>query len=195
MPVSLNNTQIVFNDATTQTTSGVTSIGTGTGISSTGGKTPTLTNTGVTSVAAGSGISVSGSTGAVTISASGGGVTSLNGQTGAITNTGLDAIGSYTSSWYAISIPPNTTQTVTAGTTVAGSTLRYNASVFGPYNGTGQQGANGSGNATRTWPSGGTAYTGTWRCMQRGELNVNIFDSENNKSFGTWSPTIWVRIS
>jgi hypothetical protein len=48
MPVSLNNTQIVFNDATTQTTSGVTSIGTGTGISSTGGKTPTLTNTGVT---------------------------------------------------------------------------------------------------------------------------------------------------
>lgn len=95
MPVSINNTALTFNDATTQTTSGVTSIGTGTGISSTGGKTPTLTNTGVTSVAAGSGISVSASTGGVTItntSTATGTVTSVatgNGlQGGTITSTG-----------------------------------------------------------------------------------------------------------
>jgi hypothetical protein len=95
MPVSINNTTLTFNDATTQTTSGVTVVNVGTGLSSTGGKTPTLTNTGVTSVTAGSGISVSASTGGVTISASGGGVTSLNGQTGAITDTGFGVIGSY----------------------------------------------------------------------------------------------------
>ena len=67
MPVSINNTTLTFNDATTQTTSGVTSVGVSTGLSSTGGKTPTLTNTGVTSVTAGTGISVSASTGGVTI--------------------------------------------------------------------------------------------------------------------------------
>ena len=59
MPVSINNTQVVFNDATTQTTAGVTSVGAGTGISSSGGLTPTITNTGVTSV--------NGSNGAVTV--------------------------------------------------------------------------------------------------------------------------------
>jgi hypothetical protein len=32
MPVSTNNTQVVFNDATTQTTAAVTSIVAGTGI-------------------------------------------------------------------------------------------------------------------------------------------------------------------
>lgn len=109
MPVSLNNTQIVFNDATTQTTSGVTSIGTGTGISSTGGKTPTLTNTGVTSVSGAGTVSVSASSGAVTITGTGGSgtVTSVatgNGlQGGTITSSGtlsvacptFNTVGSY----------------------------------------------------------------------------------------------------
>ena len=67
MPVSINNTTLTFNDASTQTTSAVTSVSPGTGISVAGGKTPTVTNTGVTSVAAGTGISVSASTGGVTI--------------------------------------------------------------------------------------------------------------------------------
>jgi hypothetical protein len=67
MPVSMNNTQVVFNDATAQTTSGVTSISAGTGISSSGGLTPTITNTGVTSIVAGTGVSISGGTGAVTV--------------------------------------------------------------------------------------------------------------------------------
>lgn len=99
MPVSMNNTQVVFNDTTAQTTAGVTSIVAGTGISSSGGLTPTIANTGVTSVAAGTGISVSASTGGVTITNTGitSAVTSLNGATGAITNNTLGAISSYTS--------------------------------------------------------------------------------------------------
>jgi hypothetical protein len=71
MAITANNTTLTFNDATTQTTSGVTSVGVSTGLSSTGGKTPTLTNTGVTSVSAGTGISVSASTGGVTITNTG----------------------------------------------------------------------------------------------------------------------------
>jgi hypothetical protein len=109
MPVSINNTTLTFNDATTQTTSGVTSIGTGTGISSTGGKTPTLTNTGVTSVTGAGTVSVSASTGGVTITGTGGSgtVTSVatgNGLSGGtITSTGtliiacptFNSVGSY----------------------------------------------------------------------------------------------------
>ena len=93
MPVSINNTTLTFNDATTQTTSAVTSIGVGTGISSTGGKTPTLTNTGVTSAVAGTGVSVSGSTGAVTFTNSGvtsiatAGALSASASSGAVTLT------------------------------------------------------------------------------------------------------------
>jgi hypothetical protein len=67
MAITANNTTLTFNDATTQTTSAVTAVNVSTGISSTGGKTPTLTNSGVTSIVAGTGISISGGTGAVTI--------------------------------------------------------------------------------------------------------------------------------
>jgi hypothetical protein len=109
MPVSLNNTQIVFNDATTQTTSGVTAVNVSTGISSSGGKTPTLTNTGVTSLTGAGTVSLSGSTGAITITGTGGAgtVTSVatgNGlQGGTITSTGtlsvacptFNTVGSY----------------------------------------------------------------------------------------------------
>ena len=126
MPVSINNTTLTFNDATTQTTSGVTSVSAGTGISVAGGKTPTITNTGVTSVTAGSGISVSASTGGVTISASGGGVTSYNGQTGAITNNTFNAIGSYTAGARAANSTSN------PGDTIAGSSIyQYSTSPYG----------------------------------------------------------------
>jgi hypothetical protein len=108
MPVSINNTTLTFNDATTQTTSGVTSVGVSTGLSSTGGKTPTLTNTGVTSLTGAGTVSVSASTGAITITGTGGGtVTSVatgNGLSGGtITSTGtlvlacpaFNTVGSY----------------------------------------------------------------------------------------------------
>jgi hypothetical protein len=67
MAITANNTTLTFNDATTQTTAGVTSIVAGTGISSSGGLTPTIANTGVTSIVAGTGISVNTGTGAVTV--------------------------------------------------------------------------------------------------------------------------------
>lgn len=111
MPVSINNTTLTFNDATTQTTSGVTSVSAGTGISVAGGKTPTITNTGVTSISGAGTVSVSASTGAVTITGTGGTgtVTSVatgNGlQGGTITTSGTlsiacpsyNTVGSYTS--------------------------------------------------------------------------------------------------
>jgi hypothetical protein len=67
MTITTSGTTLTFNDATTQTTAGVTSITAGTGISSTGGLTPTISNSGVTSIVAGTGISISGATGAVTV--------------------------------------------------------------------------------------------------------------------------------
>jgi hypothetical protein len=155
MPVSINNTTLTFNDATTQTTSGVTSVSAGTGISVAGGKTPTITNTGVTSVTAGSGISVSASTGGVTISASGGGVTSLNGQTGAITTTDLNAIGLSGMYLYA------STSNIAAGSTVSGSTLRYvsNLTAVGCNYGGGFQIEGGAGTPRTSINGGYGAYT------------------------------------
>jgi hypothetical protein len=94
MPVSINNTTLTFNDASTQTTSAVTSVSAGTGISVAGGKTPTVTNTGVTSLTGAGTVSLSGSTGAITITGTGGSgtVTSVatgNGlQGGTITTSG-----------------------------------------------------------------------------------------------------------
>jgi hypothetical protein len=180
MPVSLNNTQVVFNDATTQTTSGVTEVNVGTGISSTGGKTPTLTNTGVTSVAAGSGISVSASTGGVTISASGG-VTSLNGQTGAITNTDYGVIGSYT-----IASENNFTPDLerSVNVTVAGSTLLRSTSSTA----TGNAGMNGGAGFNGVTSSENTnlGLSGTWRRLTRSKTS----------SFSDFSAAnLYVRIS
>jgi len=94
MAITANNTTLTFNDATTQTTSAVTAVNVSTGISSSGGKTPTLTNTGVTSVSGAGTVSVSASTGAITITGTGGSgtVTSVatgNGLSGGtITTTG-----------------------------------------------------------------------------------------------------------
>jgi hypothetical protein len=109
MAITSNATTLTFNDATTQITSGVTSVGVSTGLSSTGGKTPTLTNTGVTSLTGAGTVSVSASTGAITITGAGGlgTVTSVatgNGlQGGTITTTGtlsvacpsFNTVGSY----------------------------------------------------------------------------------------------------
>lgn len=151
MPVSINNTTLTFNDATTQTTSAVTSVSAGTGISVAGGKTPTVTNTGVTSVSGAGTVSVSASSGAVTITGTGGSgtVTSVatgNGlQGGTITSTGtlsvacpsLNTVGSY-----ALFIVRDGTGTTNAG-------------------GTRASGFNYSDTAGRN----AGAPSGTWRCM------------------------------
>jgi hypothetical protein len=195
MPVSINNTTLTFNDATTQTTSGVTSVSAGTGISVAGGKTPTITNTGVTSVTAGSGISVSASTGGVTISASGGGVTSLNGQTGAITTTDLNAIG--LSGMYVYTGTSN----LSAGSTVSGSNLRYVSNLTGTgcnYGGgfqieggagvprTSSVGGYGAylyrttgGNTGYTVPGGLTALSGTYRVLHNTVGGFGCYNGES----------------
>ena len=90
MAITANNTTLTFNDATTQTTSAVTAVNVSTGISSSGGKTPTLTNTGVTSATAGTGISVSASTGGVTIGNTG--VTSVAAGTGISVSAGTGGV-------------------------------------------------------------------------------------------------------
>lgn len=173
----------------------------GTGLSGGGsvalGSSVTLNNAGVTSVTAGSGISVSASTGGVTISTSGGGgVTSLNGQTGAITNTTFDSIGSV--GWLAYTGSSN----ITAGTTVAGSSLYYATSItasftdyyfsqgsnLGPppntYWYTGFYGRKSGGNTGYQVPANASTVSGTWRIMhsingRSGGFNPcdNVYDS------------------
>jgi hypothetical protein len=167
MPVSLNNTQIVFNDATTQTTSGVTAVNVSTGISSTGGKTPTLTNTGVTSLTGAGTVSLSGSTGAITITGTGGSgtVTSVatgNGlQGGTITTSGtlsiacpgFNTVGSYCSGYFY----GNNTQFPTSGAN------------YGVGSGTGQM-------AVASWNGIdfgiNTNISGTWKWMGPGVINT-----------------------
>jgi hypothetical protein len=184
MPVSLNDTQVVFNDATTQTTSAVTAVNVSTGLSSTGGKTPTLTNTGVTSIVAGTGISISGGTGAVTITNSQPGVvSSVNGQTGAIVNTNVDAIGSYILALVGVNLGSTQTIEYAVNSTIAGSNLRYGVTL-------GLNLYQRSGASYNTYNGGGTAVSGTWRAMGRGQANSS-FDAGASQ----WSPTLWVRIS
>jgi hypothetical protein len=189
MPLSMNNTTLTFNDASTQTTSAVTAVNVGTGISSTGGKTPTLTNTGVTSIVAGTGISVSGATGAVTVSSTvTGGVTSLNGQTGAVVDTNLDGIGSYITAVRAVSAPGSGSARNSIGTTYAGSGLRYNynnvvSGSDGDFTGFYQNPSN------QSYNGGGTALSGTWRALGRDV----IFIPESNQPI--WKTGLYVRIS
>jgi hypothetical protein len=176
MAITANNTTLTFNDATTQTTSAVTAVNVSTGISSSGGKTPTLTNTGVTSVAAGTGITVSASTGGVTITNSlPGAVSSVNGQTGAIVNTTFNSIGSYAAG------SPMTNPSVvdyTAGSTVSGNTILQNTiQRNGPF-------ATINSNAVPA----NQGQTGTWRAMGRSR-------GENDEGTQLNGSNLWVRVS
>ena len=115
----------------------------------------------------------------------GGGVTSLNGQTGAITNTDLGAIGSYIAAVYT----PFTD--VSQGSTVSGSSLRYN------YNYTSSTGgivfnSNATAGGTTTYQAGGTALSGTWRCLSRQIVRTG---SSGKSYIAYWGAGLWVRIS
>jgi hypothetical protein len=210
MPVSINNTTLTFNDASTQTTSAVTSVSAGTGISVAGGKTPTVTNTGVTSIVAGTGITISGGTGAVTVNASGGGVTSLNGQTGAITNTTLDAIGSVV---FAANV---STSNTAGGATIAGSNLRYPSTIsaggspltMGTYYSEGSSTVlpqsywlgilarrEATGNTGFQNPGGTTGLSGTWRSMGGTGARSAFYDAGDNKTISQSTVGLFVRVS
>ena len=119
----------------------------------------------------------------------GGGVTSLNGQTGAITNTSLDAIGSYIAAVSTNQLPANAFQTFyNTGDTISGASLRRNASIIAntvsPFPNTDIY-------AGRNYAAGGTALSGTWRCM--GRQQAGYYDGcagQGNMGYG-----FWVRIS
>ena len=112
------------------------------------------------------------SNGTTWTSATAGGVTSLNGQTGAITNTGFNAIGSYTVG----SI--NSAATVTAGDTLAGSSLRQATSVNTAFD---------AFNSLASF--GNIGQTGTWRAMARSQGDSTCCGITNFKT------NLWVRIS
>jgi hypothetical protein len=92
-------------------------------------------------------------------------VTSVNGLTGAVSMTGLGDIGSYA----VLMIATNTD--VAAGSTVAGSDLRYgwtpNAGAIAQ-NGFADFSTN-RGNSSATYNGGGTALSGTWRKVSSGK--------------------------
>jgi len=120
----------------------------------------------------------------------GGGVTSLNGQTGAITNTGMDNIGSYIAAVSADSIGgggDGGVVTANTGDTIAGSSLRRNYNTQGPGAFTNSNQVN----IPVSYNQGGTALTGTYRCMGRGAGYQRVFDGAQ----GFWIPGMWVRIS
>jgi hypothetical protein len=192
MPLSMNNTTLTFNDASTQTTAGVTSIVAGTGISSSGGLTPTIANTGVTSIVAGTGISISGGTGAVTITNSQpGAVSSVNGQTGAITTTNIDSIGTTIACVHTVTAGVPSAVSINQNSTVAGASLRYSYTAATGEGRMNQQ----SGNSGSTgYNQGGTAPAGTWRCVGR-SAGYGTFNDGCGNRFYYWTPGLFVRIS
>jgi hypothetical protein len=134
----------------------------GTGMSGGGavalGSSVTLTNAGVTSIVAGTGISISGATGAVTVTSTvSGGVSSVNGQTGAVVLTNAGDIGSVGA--FIVATNTNTAY----GSTIAGSSLRYNAT----YNNGVALGSSRQ-NGSNSYNGGGTALSGTWRKVNDG---------------------------
>jgi hypothetical protein len=168
----------------------------GTGMSGGGaaalGGSVTLTNAGVTSIVAGTNVTVSGATGAVTVNASfPTSVLSLNGQAGTIVNTDLNSIGSYMSLIYAISSPTAVdASTITnVNTTIAGSSLRYNA---GSPPGIAATSTNsGSSGVAVPYAGGGSAPAGTWRAMSR----LSVTKYYDGTYYATWTSGLFVRIS
>lgn len=116
-----------------------------------------------------------------------GGVTSLNGQTGAITNTDFGAIGSYITAIRPIT-PSEGYQSLAVNSTIAGSSLRYSydQNIYGQIAGAFMGGTRQSGGSS--YNLGGTAPSGTWRCMSR---TLEVGDSGTP----SWYPGLFVRIS
>ena len=168
----------------------------GTGMSGGGeaalGSSVTLTNAGVTSIVAGTNVSVSGATGAVTVNATfPSSVLSLNGQAGTIVNTNLNSIGSYMSLIYAISSPTavNASTITNVNTTIAGSSLRYNAGSPPGIDATSTN--SGSSGVAVPYAGGGSAPAGTWRAMSR----LSVTKYYDGTYFATWTSGLFVRIS
>jgi len=119
-------------------------------------------------------------------------VTSVNGLTGAVSMTGLGDIGSYA----VLMIATNTD--VAAGSTVAGSGLRYGwtpnqglLSVPGTYSAYGANRNSGS----SSYNGGGTSLSGTWRKMSTGATYASFTDPCTGTTTYYWLAALYVRIS
>jgi hypothetical protein len=137
------------------------------------------------------GISISGNAATAT-TATNGGVTSVNGQTGAVTQTSVDSIGSYVVALYVPGTHPGTNgPSLSVGTTVAGSTLRYNFTgnlITAPNDFT--QGRNVV--FSSTYDGGGSSLSGTWRCMGRPAYGAY---SDESGTIYSWYTGLFVRVS
>ena len=108
-------------------------------------------------------------------------------------STAYGAVGTYGYLLYVINGTGtyNSHVTVSVNTTTSGSNLRgdvANTSVgYGDKNGYQQQ------NST-TFNGGGTALSGTWRCMGNATYFLNYFQGGENFA-AVWTPMLWVRIS
>jgi hypothetical protein len=127
-----------------------------------------------------------------------GGVTSVNGQTGSVTTTSVDSIGATMLCIVGDASPNPGSGSVTnsyyAGTTIAGSSLRY-----GNFSGSGLSGvyATSTSFGYRTVPysgGGSSGLTGTWRGMGASRV-TGTYNPCTDRSEGTWIPSIFVRIS
>jgi hypothetical protein len=170
----------------------------GTGMSGGGaaalGGSVTLTNAGVTSIVAGTNVSVSGATGAVTVNATfPTSVLSLNGQAGTIVNTDLNSIGSYMSLIYAISSPTaiNASTITNVNTTIAGSSLRYNAGDIPGIDATSYNSISPGSGIAVPYAGGGSAPAGTWRAMSR----LSVTKYYDGTYYAIWTSGLFVRIS
>jgi len=126
--------------------------------------------------------------------------------TGSVTATGgfnsapasVDSVGSVIAAYYAVA---NTTATgsptlpISIGSTVSGSDLRYNPTVAG-YSSSlsgGEFSAYAYAYNTTSWTAGGTALSGTWRCMGR-PGNWKQDDGAGGFNYYYFAG-LWVRIS
>lgn len=182
------------------TTSGVTSVSAGTGISVSGSTgAVTIGNTGVTSLIAGTGIAISGSTGGITVSATGGGMvypgagiplsggttwsTSFNNSTNPITASygGTGVAGSLTGISYMNGVSAHTVATAAQIVSAIGSTAVTNAT-----NATNATTAGTATNATNLTGSGSISSTTTATTQASSDNSTKIATTAfvNSLAFG-----------
>jgi hypothetical protein len=124
-------------------------------------------------------------------------VNSVNGQTGAVVTTNLESIGSLIAAVHAVSVPFSNSNvtTLNCGDTVAGSALRRNYTISragGAFTDTAQTDTLSYG--TIAYNQGGTALSGTYRCVGRG-AGYESFDNGLSGASAIWIPGLFVKVS
>jgi len=219
MPVSINNTTLTFNDATTQTTAGLVSGG-ALGTPSSGALTnctsvPVNQATGTLPVANGgtglatltaNNVLIGNGTGNVAFVAPGtnGNILTSNGTAwtsstpaaGGVTSlngqTGAitnTSLGAIGSYISAVRAVVAEGSPLFANSTIAGSSLRYGWSASGTYGGYVGAFEGTTRNANANYASGGSSLSGTWRNLG------TAWEYDNGEGTSYWYPSLYVRIS